>query len=131
MSGVLLERLANHKLDAAVINMPEGSLAPASFAVEAIGTRRVSVVGAKSKRLNQPTTLEELSASPWVVNPIGCPTRQLLEALLQGRLPFETAVEAEGYERTAVLLSFGRHWIRPCAARYFAGSFTAQEYKDH
>jgi DNA-binding transcriptional LysR family regulator len=107
-SGVLLERLANHKLDAAVVILPEDSLPPTSFAVEPVGTRRVSVIGAKSKRFDQPTTLEELSASPWVVNPTGCATRQLLEAaLLQRRLPFETAVEAEGYELQFSLVSDG------------------------
>ena len=106
-SAVLLERLANRKLDAAVVSLPDDSLAPVSFLAEHIATRRVNVVAAKSKRFNQPTTLEELSGSPWVVTP-GCPTRQLLEAaLLRRGLPFETAVEAEGYELQFSLVSDG------------------------
>ena len=43
-----------------------------------------------------------------MVQPIGCPARQILEtALLQQGLPFETAVEAEGYELQFSLISNG------------------------
>ena len=107
-SGVLLECLANHKLDAAVVNLPENGVPPSSFAGERIDTKPVCVAAAKTRRFSQPVTLKELSASPWVVNPTGCPTRQLLEtALLQKGLPFETAVEVEGYELQFSLISEG------------------------
>ena len=38
---------------------------------ERIDTKPVCVVAGKTRRFSQPVTLEELSASPWVVNPAG------------------------------------------------------------
>ena len=107
-SGVLLESLASRRLDAAIVNLSEESDAPVSLVGERIATESVCVVAPKSQRFDQPTTLEELSASPWVVCHLGCPTRQSLEtALLQKGLPFQTAVEAEGYELQFCLISNG------------------------
>jgi DNA-binding transcriptional LysR family regulator len=52
--------------------------------------------------------LSELASNEWVVNPIGCSSRQLLEAALRQRgLPFSTAVEAEGYDLQLSLISDG------------------------
>jgi DNA-binding transcriptional LysR family regulator len=107
-SGVLLERLADRKLDAAVVYLPKSSVPPSTFTAEHMGTKRIGVVAAKSARFSQPATLKELSANLWVVNAAGCPTRQLLEtALLQQGLPFQTAVEAEGYDLQFSLISEG------------------------
>ncbi len=107
-SGVLLERLADRKLDAAVVHLPKSTVPPATLIAEHMGTKRIGVVAAKSARFSQPATLKELSANLWVVNPAGCPTRQLLEtALLQQGLPFQTAVEADGYDLQFSLISEG------------------------
>lgn len=107
-SGVLLENLSNRKLDAAIVNLQEDSVAPVSLIGECLATKPLGVIAAKSQRFNQTATLREISASPWVVHPIGCPARQMLEtALLQQGLPFETAVEAEGYELQFSLISNG------------------------
>jgi DNA-binding transcriptional LysR family regulator len=98
-STVLLQRLANRTLDAGIVLLPEGVIPPASLASECIGTEPFSVVAAKTKRLPQTVSFEELSAEAWVLNPHGCGSRQMLEAaFLQRGLPFVTAVEAEGYE---------------------------------
>jgi DNA-binding transcriptional LysR family regulator len=107
-SGLLLESLANRTLDAAIVNLSEDSAAPVSLVGERIATESVCVVAAKSRRFDQLATLKELSARPWVVCHFGCLTRQTLEAaLLQKGLPFETAVEAEGYELQFSLISNG------------------------
>jgi DNA-binding transcriptional LysR family regulator len=107
-SGVLLERLANRTLDAAVVILPEENTPPSSLVAERIGTKSIGVIAAKSKHLSQPATLEELSSNAWVLNPHGCSTRQLLEAaLLQRSLPFTSAVEAEGYDLQFSLISDG------------------------
>jgi DNA-binding transcriptional LysR family regulator len=107
-SGVLLERLATRALDCAVVFLPEGSTPPSSVMSECIGAVPFTVVAAKSARLSQPATLEELAANAWVLNPNGCGIRQLLQSAFQQRgLPFVTAVEAEGYELQLSLISDG------------------------
>jgi DNA-binding transcriptional LysR family regulator len=107
-SVVLLERLANRTLDAAVVVQPEGIAPPDSFVSECLGTVPLIIVAEKSKRVSQPSTLSELASNEWVVNPIGCSSRQLLEAAFRQRgLPFDTAVEAEGYELQLSLISEG------------------------
>jgi len=107
-SGVLLERLAARALDCAVVFLPEGSTPPSSLMSECIGTVPFTIVAAKSTRLSQPATLEELASNAWVLNPYGCGARQLLEsAFLERGLPFVSAVEAEGYELQLSLISDG------------------------
>jgi DNA-binding transcriptional LysR family regulator len=107
-SGVLLERLATRALDCAVVFLPEGSTPPSSLMSECIGAVPFTIVAAKSTRLSQPATLEELALNAWVLNPHGCGARQLLEsAFLERGLPFVSAVEAEGYELQLSLISDG------------------------
>ena len=107
-SGVLLERLATRALDCAVVLLPEGSLPQSSLVSECIGAVPFTIVAAKSMRLSQHATLEELASHPWVLNPHGCGARQVLEsAFLQRGLPFVAAVEAEGYELQLSLISDG------------------------
>jgi DNA-binding transcriptional LysR family regulator len=107
-SGVLLERLATRTLDCAVVLLPEGNTPPASLMSECIGATPFIIVAAKSTRLSQPATLEELASNAWVLNPHGCSARQFLEAaFLQRGLPFVSAVEAEGYELHLSLISDG------------------------
>jgi DNA-binding transcriptional LysR family regulator len=107
-SAVLMDRLANRSLDCAVVLLPEGSTPPASLLSECLEAIPMTIVAAKTKRLSQPSTLEELASSAWVLNPQGCGSRQSLEAaLLQRGLPFVSAVEAEGYELQLSLISDG------------------------
>src|ERR1700733_15461130 len=107
-SAVLLDRLANRALDCAVVLLPEGNTPPASLVSECIEKVPMEIVVAKTKRLSQPSTLEELASNAWVLNPHGCGSRQALEAaLLQRGLPFISAVEAEGYELQLSLISEG------------------------
>ena len=107
-SFAFLEQLANRTLDAAVVVLPEGIAPPDSFVSECLGTVPLTIVAEKAKRVSQPSTLSELASNEWVVNPIGCSSRQLLEAALrQHGLPFSTAVEAEGYDLQLSLISEG------------------------
>jgi DNA-binding transcriptional LysR family regulator len=107
-SGVLIDRLATRALDCAVVLLPEGSTPPASLMSERIGAVPLTIVAAKSTRLSQPATLEELASNAWVLNPHGCSARQFLEAaFLQRGLPFVSSVEAEGYELQLSLISDG------------------------
>jgi DNA-binding transcriptional LysR family regulator len=107
-SGVLLERLATRAMECAVVLLPEGNTPPASLVSECLETVPMTIVAAKAKRLSQPSTLEELASSAWVLNPHGCSARQMLEsAFLEQGLPFVSAVEAEGYELQLSLISDG------------------------
>lgn len=107
-SGVLLERLATRALDCAVVLLPEENTPPASLISECLGAAPFTIVAAKSMRLSQPATLEELASYAWVLNPHGCSARQSLESAFQQRgLPFVSAVEAEGYELQLSLISDG------------------------
>jgi DNA-binding transcriptional LysR family regulator len=107
-SGVLLERLATRALDCAVVFLPEGSTPPSSLISECIEAVPFTIVAAKSTRVSQPATLEELASNAWVLNPHGCGVRQLIElAFLQRGLLFVSAVEAEGYELQLSLISDG------------------------
>jgi DNA-binding transcriptional LysR family regulator len=107
-SGVLLERLATRALDCAVVLLPEGSTPPLSLTSECLGGTPYTIVAAKTNRLSNPATLEELASNAWVLNPHGCSVRQSLEvAFLQRGLPFVSVVEAEGYELHLSLISEG------------------------
>ena len=107
-SGVLLGRLATRALDCAVVFLPEGSTPPSTLISECIGAVPFTIVAAKSARLSQPATFEELASNAWVLNPHGCGVRQLLEsAFLERGLPFVSAVEAEGFELQLSLISDG------------------------
>src|SRR5580698_3122784 len=77
-SVVLLERLANRTLDCAVVLLPEESAPPSSLMSECIGAVPFTIVAAKSTRLAQPATLDELATNAWILNPHGCSVRQLL-----------------------------------------------------
>jgi DNA-binding transcriptional LysR family regulator len=107
-TGALLERLANRRLDAAIVILREGATPPTSFIAECLGTIPIHVVAARTKHFSQPLTLEELSSNQWILNPHGCATRQILEdVLLQQGLPLESTVEAEGYELQFSLIADG------------------------
>ena len=107
-SGVLLERLANRRLDAAIVFLREGATPPTSFIAECLGTIPMHVVAAKAMHFGQSVTLKELSSNQWILNPPGCATRQILEdVLLQQGLPLESTVEAEGYELQFSLIADG------------------------
>ncbi len=106
--GILLERLANRTLDAAVVLLPDGDLPPATLSSECLGSEPLSVIASRDVRFGNPATLAELSAYPWVLNPHGCGGRRLIEsALLQKGLPFLTTVEAEGFELHFSLIAEG------------------------
>ena len=107
-SGVLLERLANRRLDAAIVFLREGATPPTSFIAECLGTIPMHVVAAKAMHFGQSVTLKELSSNQWILNPPGCATRQILEdVLLQQGLPLESTVEAEGYDLQFSLIADG------------------------
>jgi DNA-binding transcriptional LysR family regulator len=107
-SPVLLERLQNRALDAAVIFLPDGSMAPAGLLGECLGTQTFSIVAAKALRLPRTTTLAQLSSCSWIINPAGCLCARTIEAaMLQQRLPMTVAVEAEGYDLQLSLVSQG------------------------
>lgn len=96
-SDVLVERLLSRTLDAAVVLLPEDTAPPPSLVAECLGTQPILILAAKTKRLSPSPRLEELSKNPWLLNPHGCSIHKVVEnALLQRRLPFVTALEAEG-----------------------------------
>jgi DNA-binding transcriptional LysR family regulator len=98
-STTLIDRLANRTLDAAVILLPEDASPPPTMVAEYLGTQPILILAAKTKRFSSSPTLEEISKNSWLLNPYGCSIYRTVEnALLQRRLPFSTALEAEGSE---------------------------------
>jgi DNA-binding transcriptional LysR family regulator len=96
-SDDLIERLLGRTLDAAVVQLPEDAAPPPSLVGECLGTQPIIILAAKNKRLSPSPTFEELSGNPWLLNPYGCAIHKMVEdAFLQRRLPFVTALEAEG-----------------------------------
>jgi DNA-binding transcriptional LysR family regulator len=107
-SGILFELLTSRMLDAAVVILPEGTIPPASLIAEHLGTNPLHVVASKAIRFSQPIKLEELASYPWILNPHGCRTRQILkDAFLKHGLSFDSAVEAEGFELQFSLIAEG------------------------
>jgi DNA-binding transcriptional LysR family regulator len=107
-SAALLEHLANRMLDAAVVILSEGILPPASLIAEHLGTTPLHVIASKVIRFSQPVKLEELTSYPWILNPHGCGTRQILnDAFVKRGLALDTAVEAEGFELQFSLIAEG------------------------
>lgn len=107
-SGVLLERLADRKLDAAIVILREGAAPPTSLIAECLGSIPLNVVAARTTHFSQRVTLVELSSHQWILNPHGCSTRQILEdILLQQGLPLESTVEAEGHQLQLSLIAEG------------------------
>ncbi|WP_213806123.1 LysR family transcriptional regulator [Granulicella sp. dw_53] len=105
-SEILLERLGNGSLDATVIVLPEDAAPPASMVAENLGSQPIVILAAKSKRMSPSPTLEELSQYAWLLNPQGCSIYKTVEsALLQRRLPFITALEAEGSDLQCSLIA--------------------------
>jgi DNA-binding transcriptional LysR family regulator len=104
----LLEQLTNRTLDAAVILLPKGGSPPPSLQNELLGTETFAIVAAKARRFSPNPTLEELSSHGWILNPHGCgPRRSVESALVTRGLPFDVAVEAEGFDLQMSLVSQG------------------------
>jgi DNA-binding transcriptional LysR family regulator len=72
-SGVLLENLSNRKLDAAIVNLQEDSVAPVSLICERLAAKPLGVIAAKSQRFNQTATLREIPPVPGWFNPLDVP----------------------------------------------------------
>ncbi len=107
-SALLLERLANGSLDAAVAIFAEDVQPPATVNAIDLGTKQLQVVASKDTHFSAKVSLQELSNHPWVLNPAGCATRECLErTFLRHGLPFESTVEAEGYELQFSLIASG------------------------
>jgi DNA-binding transcriptional LysR family regulator len=102
--------------------LPPGETPPPTLNGEYLGSESFAVVAAKTTPLPPNPTLHELSAHGWILNPSGCGIRKSIEsALAADRLPFNVAVEAEGYELqlSLVLQGVGLALVMPQVLRAF------------
>jgi DNA-binding transcriptional LysR family regulator len=107
-TGTLLEELLRGGLDAAVIQLPEGSSPPAALQARALGTSRLCFVAPAQLRLPDVVELGELAELPWVLNGEGCGFRALLQrgfAVIE-RAPLVGA-EVQGYALHTALIAQG------------------------
>jgi DNA-binding transcriptional LysR family regulator len=105
----LLQDVERATVDAAVVLMPEGVPLPETLTTTRLGYKPTVVVAPRSFGLtDQPTSLDELSRYPWVLNQDGCGMRSALRrALSAAGLPFNVAVEAFGSELQLSLVARG------------------------
>ncbi len=90
----LVDQVLRSELDAAALCLAEGLQPPDELVSEDLGIQSVMVV-AKDLRLPKPTTLEDLSKFPWVMNETGCGFRTFIRRQFEAaRLPFNVGVEA-------------------------------------
>ncbi|MFY3148754.1 LysR family transcriptional regulator [Achromobacter xylosoxidans] len=96
----LLEGIEKAKTDAAVVLLPEGVLLPESLTSTLLAYKPTVVVAPRSFSLpDNPVSLADLAAYPWVLNQDGCGMRSALSrAMSAAGLPFNVAVEAFGSE---------------------------------
>jgi DNA-binding transcriptional LysR family regulator len=96
----LLHSVERAEVDVAVVLMPNESTLPESLERTRLAFMPTTVVAARALGLPEdPVTLEDLAAHPWVLNQDGCGMRSALSrALTRAGLPFNVAVEAFGSE---------------------------------
>lgn len=96
----LLESIEKAKTDAAVVLLPEGVPLPESLTSTLLAYKPTVVVAPRSFSLpDNPVSLADLAAYPWVLNQDGCGMRSALNrAMSAAGLPFNVAVEAFGSE---------------------------------
>lgn len=91
----LVDQVLRSELDAAALCLAEGLQPPDELVSEDLGIQSVMLVVAKDLRLPKPTTLEDLSKFPWVMNETGCGFRTFIRRQFEAaRLPFNVGVEA-------------------------------------
>src|SRR6185312_13879853 len=108
-SPALLARIAESRIDAAAVFLPETVEPPEDHLARVLlGAERVIVVASPALGLPPQASLQELSRYPWVVNQDGCGFRQALHRALEAtRLPFEVAGEALGPDLQLSLIARG------------------------
>ncbi|CAM5561872.1 HTH-type transcriptional regulator YofA [Mycolicibacterium aubagnense] len=91
----LVDQVLRSELDAAALCLAEGLQPPDELVSEDLGIQSVVLVVAKDLQLPKPTSLEDLSKFPWVMNETGCGFRTFIRRQFEAaRLPFNVGVEA-------------------------------------
>ncbi|HEV2502931.1 MAG TPA: LysR family transcriptional regulator [Mesorhizobium sp.] len=91
----LVDQVLRSELDAAALCLAEGLQPPDELVSEDLGIQSVVLVVTKDLRLPKPTSLEDLSKFPWVMNETGCGFRTFIRRQFEAaRLPFNVGVEA-------------------------------------
>jgi DNA-binding transcriptional LysR family regulator len=94
----LLQSVERAEIDAAVVLTPCDATLPEALVCTRLAYMPTVVVAARALGLPEdPVTLGDLAAHPWVLNQDGCGMRSALSrALMRAGLPFNVAVEAFG-----------------------------------
>jgi len=105
----LLEQVRSGALDAALILLPEGDRIPSEVTGTVIGKERLIVLGARQTKGRSIRRLCDLDGVQWIVNPVGCGARAILQrTLAREALSLAVAVESYNYDLQLLLTSQGR-----------------------
>jgi DNA-binding transcriptional LysR family regulator len=105
----LAERVRSGALDAAVVLLPRGDGLPAGVEGRDLASEQLQVIAPRAGRSRHATTLKELAASGWILNPEGCAARATLQkAFAKAGLPLRVGVETYNYELQMSLVARGR-----------------------
>lgn len=118
----LVDQVLRSELDAAALCLAEGLQPPDELVSEDLGIQSVVLVAAKDLLLPKPTSLEDLSKFPWVMNETGCGFRNFIRRQFEAaRLPFNVGVEALSADLRLSLVARG-HGIGIVTPAALAGS---------
>lgn len=107
-SPELLQQVRSGALDVAVIVQLEDARPLADLAGTIVGTLPLAFVSPRRARLFRVVDPHDLADVTWVVNPVGCSFRTVLQRMLQGAgVPFRVAVDVYGFEIQLSLVARG------------------------
>jgi DNA-binding transcriptional LysR family regulator len=120
----LLAQIQAGQIDLAVVQMPDSQMIPPPLVVDIVATDRMVIVEKGRSRGARTPTWQALSASQWVLNPLGCPLRAaLLGALDKAGPPVAIAAEVHNVHLQLAFIKagYGRGLLPERFARRYAG----------
>jgi DNA-binding transcriptional LysR family regulator len=105
----LVSRLRKRELDVVIILLPYGNSLPSGITGEMLCTDSIAVVVPKGFRFRRGAGLAELAEHPWIVNPLGCSSRQAIQnAFDKAGLQLDIVLETSGTGLQMTLIEGGR-----------------------
>jgi DNA-binding transcriptional LysR family regulator len=123
----LLDEVLRNQIDAAALNLPDGTRPPEELTADAIAEQPVLIVGARDLDLPATPTLRDLARYAWVVGQTGCGFRTTLRRRFEAEgLSFTVGVEAPSTDLRLSLAARGIGLTLVTPARLIRSPFRAQ-----
>jgi DNA-binding transcriptional LysR family regulator len=107
-SGSLTRRVAEGRIDAAVVLIPPQEQVPAGLAATRFATEPVALISSAKTALKGPIPREALKGSGWVLNSEGCGYRAALKRMLEeAGIPFAVVAEVNDLDLQMQLVREG------------------------